>query len=110
MAILSQHPGYSAEAHGVGDAEVVINVHGDVDMISAPGLANLISEVVRWAPQRLVIDLSDAGLFGSEGVRVICTARRQLSSEVEFIIRSPGLLTRRVLEITGMDNVCVTEG
>ena len=45
MAILSERLEYSAEAHGVGDPEVVIEVHGDVDLISAPGLSILIFEV-----------------------------------------------------------------
>jgi anti-sigma B factor antagonist len=110
MAILSPQDEYSAEAHGVGDAEVVIDVHGDVDTISGPALASLISEVMRWAPERLVIDLSDVGVFGSDGLRVLATARLQQSSEFELVIRSPGLLTRRVLELTRMDQVCRIEG
>jgi anti-sigma B factor antagonist len=109
MAILSERLEYSAEAHGIGDPEVVIYVHGDIDPISAPGLANLISEVVRWAPQRLVIDLSDVGVFGSDGVRVLSGARRQLFSEFDLVVRSPGRLTRRVLDVTGMDQVCRIE-
>jgi hypothetical protein len=47
MAILSSQDAYSAEAHGVGEAEVIIEVHGDVDVTSGPALASLISEVVR---------------------------------------------------------------
>ena len=111
MAILSERSEYSAEAHGVGDPEVVIDVHGNVDLISAPGLASLISEVMRWgAPQRLVIDLSDVGIFGSNGVHVLIAARRQLFSEFDLVVRSPNRLTRRVLEVTGLGNVCHIEG
>ena len=111
MAILSERSEYSAEAHGVGDPEVVIDVHGDVDQISASGLASLISEVMRWgAPQRLVIDLSDVGIFGSNGVHVLIAARRQLFSEFDLVVRSPNRLTRRVLEVTGLGNVCHIEG
>jgi hypothetical protein len=51
MAILSPQDEYSAEAHGVGEAEVVIEVHGELDLIGGPALASLIAEVVRWDPR-----------------------------------------------------------
>jgi anti-sigma B factor antagonist len=109
MAILSERLEYSAEAHGVGDPEVVIEVHGDVDLISAPGLSILIFEVARWGPERLVLDLSDVGVFGSDGVRALATARRRLLSEVELVVRSPSPLSRRVLEATGTQEFCRIE-
>jgi anti-anti-sigma regulatory factor len=109
MAVLSERTEYSAQAHGVGDAEVVIEVHGDVDAISGPGLASLIAEVVRWGPQRLVIDLSDAGIFGSDGVKILATARRHSFGDLDVVVRSPGSLTRRILDATEADKVCRIE-
>jgi anti-anti-sigma factor len=109
MAILPSQGEYSAEAHGVGEAEVVIEVHGDVDLTSGPSLSSLIAGVVRSGPQRLVIDLSDAGTFGSDGLRVLATARRYASSDLDLMVRSPGWLTQRVLEATGAEQICRIE-
>jgi anti-anti-sigma factor len=109
MAILSSQGECSAEAHGVGEAEVVIEVHGDVDLTSGPSLASLIAGVVRSGPQRHVIDLSDAGTFGSDGLRVLATARRDAFRDLELVVRSPGWLTQRVLDLTGAEQVCRIE-
>jgi anti-anti-sigma factor len=108
MSILGEQE-YSAEAHGVGDPEVVIEVHGDVNLTSAPGLANLISEIVRWAPERLVIDLSDVDTFGAGGIKVLVAARRDLVSTCDLVVRSPNPLTRQALEVTGIDQFCRIE-
>lgn len=108
MAILSD-PEYSAEAHGVGEAEVVIEVHGDVDLVSSPALMSLTAEVARWGPERLVFDLSDVGIFGSQGVNAIVVARRLLFGEFDLVVRHPGPLTRQVLEITKAGEICTIE-
>jgi anti-anti-sigma regulatory factor len=56
-----------------------------------------------------VIDLSDAGAFGSAGITVLATARRHFLSDFDLVVRSPGSLTRRVLDATGAAKICRIE-
>lgn len=58
---------FSAEP--AGDASVVVTVHGDIDIRSAPILIDYACGRVA-SGVRLILDLSDVGFFGIAGLRV----------------------------------------
>ena len=104
-----REPWFSVEVFTVDTDTPMVVVRGEVDMITASELAEVVSEVLETFPRRLVFDLYDVSLFGSAGVRVLEYARRGLPAGCPVILRRPQPLVRRVLEITGMNDLCVIE-
>jgi anti-anti-sigma factor len=109
MEVLSNQPDYCAEAFGVGDEEPIVKVRGEVDLVTAPWLASLLTEVIRHERRRIIIDLTDASLFGARGVAVIAAVRNQLPDDCGVILRSPNPVVHWVLQITEMDGPCIIE-
>ncbi len=89
------------EPSAYGDA-MVVRVHGDLDMATAPGL----EEALEGADvsKRIVIDLSGCTFLDSSAVRaLVATARaaEPAGGDVALVTRDPGIL--RVLEIASLD-------
>ena len=61
----------------------------------------LLGQVER-APERLVVDLSRVTFIDSTGLGVLIEARTRLPNRQSFLLASPGLETRRALEISGL--------
>lgn len=80
--------------------QVVVRVHGDVDMATAARLEEALGSVPDTGS--LVIDLSGCTFLDSAGVRVLTSAIRD---ERRLSIVTPDGGIRRVLEITAVDTV-----
>lgn len=52
----------------------VISVHGEVDLLTAPQLAELVHDRLRGTVRLLVVDLSAVGFLGSAGLEVLVHA------------------------------------
>jgi len=102
-------PWFSVEAQGVDSDHPIAFVRGEVDIVSAPELSGLVTELVNNGPHTLVIDLSGTTFMGAAGVRIIADARRVMPEGCPIILRRPTPFIRKVLEITGMDEICVIE-
>jgi len=93
--------------------EAVIALSGDLDYLTAPYAAGRVGEVLDRRPARLVLDLAGVSFIDSYGLnvmRVIIRARQALDFEDRLILRSPAEGIRRVLQLTGMDRLCVIDG
>src|SRR5688500_13225353 len=53
---------------------VVVTVHGEIDMASAPHLQSALDEALRDAPAAVVVDMSNVGFLGSAGLSVLLAA------------------------------------
>ncbi|MGH3628292.1 MAG: STAS domain-containing protein [Sciscionella sp.] len=87
----------------------VVQVHGDVDLNTAPTLAHQMAHVAERCPERLVLDLTDVGIFDARGVAVLVSIRQLLPDHCSIVLRRPRPLVRKVLEVTEMDRVCIIE-
>ena len=90
-----------ADRHGV---TVVIEVHGELDLLTAPRLRALLMTVLASRPALLVIDLLAAESVGVSGLAVLAEAR-QVAGErtrLRVIAAEP---VARLLRLTGMDNL-----
>jgi anti-sigma B factor antagonist len=87
----------------------VIVVSGEVDLLTAPDLAECIEKIIARAPRDLVIDLTQASFLDCSGVSVILSARRDLSDASRIVIRQPRPFIRKILGITQVDAVCHIE-
>lgn len=86
------------------DGAVVMHVHGDLDLATAPELERELAE--RTADARLVIDLTPCSFLDSSGVRVLAAAAgdaERRGGQLGLVVVDPGIA--RVLEITGIDSL-----
>jgi anti-sigma B factor antagonist len=79
-----------------------VAVTGEIDMATAPELAQAIDAGVHGSVQRVVVDLSNATFLDSSALNALVHAQRTLAErETTFTVVSPSDETvRRVFEIT----------
>jgi anti-sigma B factor antagonist len=83
----------------------VLSVAGDLDMLTAPRLAQALDELLSREPRTIVVDLSEVSFLGSAGLAAIVTAHeRAASHEVLRIVAQPRE-TRRTFTMTGLDDL-----
>lgn len=104
---------------GVGDRDVpfelrvsfsasrtVLQVGGEVDVLTAPGLGALLDALVDRSDSDVVIDLRDIHFMDASGLGVIAAASGRLrGSARRLIVASPPPTVRRILELTGMNEL-----
>lgn len=84
-----------------------ISLSGDLDPATAPQLEEALATVVSdEAVGRVVFDLGGLAFLDSSGLRVFVTARDALRSRgADLALRGPSANTRRLLDITGLDEI-----
>lgn len=87
------------------DGEVVVAVRGEIDVATAPMLWEIFADVLPDT-QRLVVDLQDTAFIDSTGLGVLVRALKRLRHHGgDLVLRSPRANARKVLRITGLDQV-----
>jgi anti-sigma B factor antagonist len=86
----------------VGGARVV-KLGGELDLYNAPQIRDALSQACGDSPERVVVDLSEVEFVDSTALGVLIEARTRLANRAAFLLASPGLETRRALEISGLD-------
>jgi anti-sigma B factor antagonist len=108
--ILEPTPPFEVGAVSSG-GEVIVTVHGEIDISTASQLWEHLAEAIPRATHRLVLDLSDTDFIDSIGLGVFVRAFKRLRSQgAEFVLRFPHPTARRILTITGLDRVMTIEG
>jgi anti-anti-sigma factor len=95
---------FDVEKHQVDDA-VVLTVSGEVDMLSAPQLAEAIRTALAATPPALVIDLTKVDFLASAGMTVLVTAQAEVTPPTRFAVVANGPATSRPIKLMGLDNV-----
>ena len=85
------------------DGYVVVSLAGELDLYNAHEVRDALLECCAESPNRLVVDLSDVKFIDSTTLGVLIEARTKLENRRGFLLASPGLETRRALEISGLD-------
>src|ERR687885_531695 len=73
---------------------------GDLREDPVAGIAR--QDAAAEAPQRLVVDLTDVRFIDSTALGVLIEARTRMTNRRAFLLASPGLETRRALEVSGL--------
>jgi anti-anti-sigma factor len=81
-------------------------IRGDLDAVSTPSLDALLTQIQGRPPRRLVFDLGEVGFIDCAAARLIAGTGRLLPRGQRPVVRHPGPLVRRMLELTGLDAVC----
>lgn len=84
---------------------VVVAVAGELDMLTAPELADAVRAAASQHPVGLVVDLGEVTFLGSAGMNVLITADRDLAGSVRFGVVAEGPVTSRPLKLIGIDAI-----
>ncbi len=93
------------------DDQIVLRLHGELDMGTAESLRRAIRGVLRLHPQTLVLELSALGFLDCSGLSVLAWAHRQLAEGGQRLIVARGQpMVNRLLRLTGLDSYLHVSG
>jgi anti-sigma B factor antagonist len=82
---------------------IVVRLAGELDLYNAAAVRAALLDAVTELPERLVVDLGAVRFLDSTALGVLVEARSRLGDGRSFMLASPGLETRRALQISGLD-------
>ena len=97
---MREDPVVDVSEHGQA---LVLRLAGELDLYNAPALREALRACAERAPQRLVVDLSQVTFVDSTALGALVETRSKLRGGDGLALASPGLETRRALEISGLD-------
>ena len=83
---------------------LIVEIHGEIDIFSAPGLRDELLRVIRRHGPQLALDLAGVTFIDCAGVNVLLATRRRAGLEdgsVDVIGASPRV--RRVISLLGLE-------
>jgi len=84
---------------------------GQIDMASAPGLWEALSQAIAAGQGDVTVDLSGVTFIDSQGLSVLLRAYKALSPEGRGLcLRSPRPQVRQALEVSGVASVLTVDG
>jgi anti-sigma B factor antagonist len=84
---------------------LVVEVAGELDILTAPRLLDALRALLRERSPVLVVDLSAVEFMGSAGLFVLAETHRDAGTHTSLRIVAPGRVTLRPLQVTGLDTV-----
>ena len=82
---------------------VVLTVHGDVDMLTAPLLTASVDEALAENPPVLVVDLAEVEFLASAGLTALVTITQDRAAGDSLRIVAAGRATMRPIQLTGLE-------
>lgn len=93
----------TVSVHEQGDA-VVVEVVGEVDLLTAPRLHGAVMTALASRPRMVVIDLLGVSFLGSSGLAVLVEVHQQATGErTQLRVVAEGPATLRPLQVTALD-------
>lgn len=93
-------------SHSARGEAVVVSISGELDALAASQLDSYLTQLVAERPALLVADLTSVDFLDSTGLGVLIkslTSQRENNGDLA-VVAPPGRV-RKVLDITGMDQV-----
>jgi anti-anti-sigma factor len=101
---MADAPLFTVQASFRGTAAEV-TVRGDLDAATAPRLAEILTLALDKQPATLVLDLPGVDFLACAAAGVIAAAARALPAGHQVILRSPARIVRRLLQLTGLQEI-----
>jgi anti-sigma B factor antagonist len=90
----------AVEHHGEA---VVVQVSGELDLLTTPRLDNAASAALRERPSLLVLDLTEVTFLGSAGMASLVAVRQAAGDEVQIRLAAANPVVVRAMEVVGLD-------
>jgi len=105
VGLTSPYEYLKAVVAGAGDERVLV-LKGEVDLHTAPLLAERIAELIAAGLRPVVVDMADVTFLDSCGIDALCRAYEALDRRPEaLVLLRPSPIVRRVLELAGVDSL-----
>jgi anti-sigma B factor antagonist len=85
------------------NGSTVVRLAGELDLYNAHLVREALIDAAADGPERLVVDLSGVKFIDSTALGVLIEARTRMTNRRAFLLASPGLETRRALQVSGLD-------
>ena len=83
-----------------------VSLRGDLDLVSAPHLQQVLNQLCRDGYSEIVLDLSQLTFLGAAGLTVFHHIETQLhATNGQLILHQPPPMARRMLAITRLDTI-----
>lgn len=92
----------SVMVHNQGEA-IVMEVHGEVDLLTAPQMRETVMAAVESQPRVLVIDLLGVSFLGSPGLAVLVEAQQRAGTRTQLRVAAVGAATVRPMLVSGLN-------
>ena len=89
--------------------ETVLVLRGEIDLASAPRLQLALANTFAADPSRIVVDLAGVEFIDSTGLKCLIEARERAADRSSLVLRHVPAQPRRLLELTGLADVFVTD-
>ena len=97
-------------SHQQTDGDAVIALDGELDLASAPDLAQLAGELVRNGAGNIIVDAQRLSFCDSSGLRILVSIANDLRpTGGRVAILNPQPIVLRVLELTGLDRTVMID-
>lgn len=108
---MKAHEGTSF-AHASYDGAVVVAVHGDLDVISAPAFRTALQRAVEAGRSLVVVDLADVSNLDSSGLAVVFGEQRLLPASQRMMLANVTDRMSRMLRLAGSrrSSTCTPRG
>jgi anti-sigma B factor antagonist len=103
---MGEQPAFSVGVRFSDPRRPVVEVHGEVDIATAPELADYVAAALARDPVSLVLDLSHTTFIDCAGIAVVIAAATHLSEQSRLVLRRPRPFIRRVFALLDIDTVC----
>jgi len=80
----------------------VLSIAGDLDLVTAPQLADAVTALVDAGVRDLVVDAERLDFCDSSGLTAFVRIARQLEPDGRLAIAGPQPIVRRILEVSGL--------
>jgi anti-anti-sigma factor len=107
---IEEAPNFSAVAIHV-DGRTVVELRGELDMATAPALAERLQRLTDGAAGPVTLDVSGLEFCDSSGLAVLVEShRRGRARGVTVALRSPSRALRRLLSVTHLEELLERDG
>jgi anti-anti-sigma factor len=84
-------------------AEVVLSLAGEIDLSTAPRLSGIVTDLLKEAPPRVVLDMAGVTFCDSQGLgTLVVLSRKAALAQSCLVLTNVGDFLLRVLDITGL--------